>query len=83
KREAVPISLISFRQWREYHQKPLTKNRPEFLLNNDGEIDIFDVTLTKEGEMSVLELKNALKIMEIGRAPGPSGILVKLLLDHN
>ncbi|KAF2887592.1 hypothetical protein ILUMI_18581 [Ignelater luminosus] len=57
------------------------KNRPEFLLNNDDEIDIFDITLAEEDEISVPELKNALKTMKNGRAPGPSGILVKLLKD--
>ncbi|KAF2890792.1 hypothetical protein ILUMI_15381, partial [Ignelater luminosus] len=61
-------------QQREYHQKLLTENRSEFLLNNDDEIDIFDITLAEEDEISVPELKNALKTMKNERAPGPKGV---------
>ncbi|KAF2901930.1 hypothetical protein ILUMI_04254, partial [Ignelater luminosus] len=77
KRETVSISLISFRPLREYYQKLLTENRPEFLLNNDDKIDIFDVTLVDE--IFVSHPKNSLKTMKNERAPGLSGISVELL----
>ncbi|KAF2893484.1 hypothetical protein ILUMI_12689 [Ignelater luminosus] len=65
--------------WREYHQKLLTENRPEFLLNNDDQINIFDITLTQNDEISVPGLKNGLKTMKNGRTPGPSGIPIERL----
>ena len=75
--EAAPINLITHAQWREYHTKLLSEDRPEFLIS-DEENDISDMLL-EDDEITIDEIKSALKSSKNGRAPGPGGLPIELI----
>lgn len=75
-KETGNINLIQSKKWKEYYMSLLTENRDEFL----GEID--EVTAINEECMQIInkkEIKNALREMKNGKAPGPGDIPVELV----
>lgn len=79
KKETAPINLISHTQWKDYYQKLLTEDRAQFLLEDDDENNISNITIKDDDDITVNEIKIALRTMKNGRAPGPGGIPIELI----
>ncbi|XP_030766244.1 uncharacterized protein LOC115890192 [Sitophilus oryzae] len=70
------LELISMEKWEDHYKQLLTKNRTEFKLEvpdlkNAKDIDV--------NEISVNEIKKALKNSKNGKAAGPGNFLIELI----
>ena len=76
-RESARLDGIEMKEWIQYYEELLTENRPEFQMNIETREE--EEFMKEDQEITPAQVKNAVKSMKNGKAPGPGGVQIELI----